>query len=182
MVYTSKQAEEAAVLQTANAICAAIRTAPKTSGRDFVESCIVTGNDLEQLACRMEELADSSGAAFLRRDAGNVRVSGAVVLAAVKNVYRGINGLCQYCGHADCAACSEVGGECIYGPLDLGIALGSAVSLAADARVDNRIMFSAGRAAMDLHFLPEGYGCCIAIALSVSGKSPYFDRKPPEGK
>ncbi len=177
MVYTSKQAEEAAVLQTANAICAAIRTAPKTKGQDFLETCIVTGDDLERLAVRLEGLGAEFGVGFVLRDAACVRNSAAVVLAGVQNVRRGLNSLCQYCGHDDCAACSAAGGECIYGPMDLGIALGSAVSLAADARVDNRIMFSAGRAAMDLHFLPEGYGCCIAIALSVSGKSPYFDRK-----
>ena len=61
---------------------------------------------------------------------------------------------------------------------DLGIAVGSAVSIAADCRVDNRVMFSAGMAAKNLKILPEDVKICYGIPVSVSGKNPYFDRKP----
>lgn len=177
MLYTSKDAEQAAVLQVANEMCAAIRTAPKTKGQDFLDCCIVTGQEQEDLAKKMEELSDQYGAAFLKRDAGNVRASGAVVVVGVKNVRRGLDALCGYCGFENCAACADAGAECVYGPMDLGIAVGSAVAVASNAHVDNRVMFSAGRAAMELGFLGSDYGCMVAIPLSVSGKSPYFDRK-----
>ena len=177
MLYTSKEAEQAAVLQVANEMCAAIRTAPKTKGKDYLDCCILTGDEQDRLAQKMEELGKAYDAAFLLRDAGNIRVSGAVVLVGVKNVRRGLEKLCGYCGFPDCATCAQAGGECVYGPLDLGIALGSAVALASAAHVDNRVMFSAGRAAMELGFLGSDYGCMVAVPLSVSGKAPYFDRK-----
>ena len=177
MLYTSKEAEQAAVLQVANAMCAAIRTAPKAKGQDYLDCCIVTGKEQAELARKMDELSKAYDAAFLMRDAGNIRTRNAVVLVGVKNVRRGLGSLCGYCGFDDCAACTEAGAECVYGPMDLGIAVGSAVAVAANAHVDNRIMFSAGRAAMELGFLGSDYGCMVAIPLSVSGKSPYFDRK-----
>ena len=177
MLYSSKEAEQAAILQIANEMCAAIRTAPKTKGRDYLDCCILTGKEQEALAQKMEELSKQYDAGFLMRDAGNIRASSAVVLVGVKNVRRGMNDLCRYCGFTDCTACAEAGGECAYGPIDLGIAVGSAVSVAAAAHIDNRVMFSAGRAAMELGFLGSDYGCMLAIPLSVSGKSPYFDRK-----
>jgi len=177
MIMNAKQAELNAVLSAAKAMCAAARTAPKTQGKDYLETCIVTGEEMECLAQRMEELGAATGAAFLTRDAGCVRRSQAVVLLGVKNEYHGLNGLCRYCNQADCAGCAAVNGICVYAPVDLGIAVGSAVSVAEDLRIDCRVMFSAGRSAMDLHYLPEGYGMVLGIPLSVSGKSPYFDRK-----
>ena len=177
MLYTSKQAEQASILDVAQQMCAAIRTAPKTQGKDFLDCCIITGDEIAELARKMEELGQASGKPFLIRDAGNLRSSSAVILVGAKNVRHGLDLLCQYCGFADCGACSDAGGECVYGPIDLGIAVGSAVSLAADHRIDNRVMFSAGRASMELGYLGPDYGCVLGIPLSVSGKSPYFDRK-----
>jgi uncharacterized ferredoxin-like protein len=58
----------------------------------------------------------------------------------------------------------------------MGIAVGSAVSLAGDMRVDSRVMFSVGKMAMDMNLMP-GCSMVLAIPLSVSGKSPFFDRK-----
>ncbi len=177
MVYASREAEHEAVLTVARQICAAIRTAPKTRGLDYLESCILTGEDLERLADKMDELSNARDLPSFRRDAANLRVSQALVLVGVKNVRRGLGAFCGYCGMDGCDACAQAGAECAFGPMDLGIALGSAVALASDAHIDNRLMYSAGRAAMELGILPPEYGCCVAIPLSVSGKSPYFDRK-----
>jgi len=43
--------------------------------------------------------------------------------------------------------------------------------------VDNRIMYSAGKAAAELQLLGEGVQCIFAIPVSVSRKSIFFDRK-----
>ena len=177
MLYTSKEAEQAAILTVAQEMCAAIRTAPKTQGKDYLDCCIVTGGELAELARKMEELGRDFGQAFLIRDAGNLRSSTAAVLIGVKNVYHGLNQLCRYCGFESCSACSAAAGECVYGPIDLGIAVGSAVALAADHRIDNRVMFSVGRAAKDRGYLAPEYGCVLGIPLCAAGKSPYFDRK-----
>ena len=69
-------------------------------------------------------------------------------------------------------------GLCGWDALDVGIALGSAAAAAADARVDNRVMFSVGRAARSLGLLGASVTLVLGIPLSVSGKSPFFDRKP----
>ena len=59
--------------------------------------------------------------------------------------------------------------------VDLGIALGSAVKLASDLSVDNRMMYTIGSAAKAQKLLDSDV--IIGIPLSVSGKNPYFDRK-----
>lgn len=177
MLQTSEQAEQAALLAVAQQMCAAIRTAPKTQAKDYLASCVVTGEELFRLAEQMDALNREFDKPFLSRDAENVRRSGAVVLIGVKNAVHGIDRLCGYCGHGSCRGCTESGGICAFAPIDLGIAVGSAVALASDNRIDSRVMFSVGRASMALGYLPEGFGMILGIPLSVSGKSPYFDRK-----
>ncbi len=66
------------------------------------------------------------------------------------------------------------GPVCAFQTLDLGIALCSAVKLAADLNIDNRMMYTVGVAAKDLKLLDADI--IVGIPLSVSGKSPYFDR------
>ena len=54
------------------------------------------------------------------------------------------------------------------------IALSSAVTVAADEHIDNRIMFSIGRAAMDMEYIPDV--AWQGIPLNVSGKNIFFGR------
>ncbi len=58
--------------------------------------------------------------------------------------------------------------------IDLGIALGSAVKTASIHNVDNRIMYRAEVVARKLGMI-EGE-VVVGIPLSVTGKSPFFDR------
>jgi uncharacterized ferredoxin-like protein len=67
---------------------------------------------------------------------------------------------------------------CAFNTGDLGIAIGSAVSVAMDARVDNRIMFSIGKAVKDMKLLGEEVKIIYGIPLSIAGKNLFFDRKP----
>lgn len=53
MIYASPEMEHSAALNAAAAICAAMRTAPKTKGVDVIRTCVVTGKDKERLAVRM---------------------------------------------------------------------------------------------------------------------------------
>ncbi len=174
---TGKQAEKEAVLATAKAMCQAARTAPKTKGLDYIVTGILTGEEKEQFCKEMNLMAEKLGLEFFNRDAQNVSASEVVVLIGHKNVVRGLNEACQYCGFENCKVCLEQGGRCAYISMDLGIAVGSAVSVAADARVDNRVMFSVGRTALEMNILGKDVCQVLGIPLSVSGKSPYFDRK-----
>ncbi|MDR1590109.1 MAG: DUF2148 domain-containing protein [Oscillospiraceae bacterium] len=181
MYIDSKTAEGQAVLEAARAMCAAARTAPKACGTDELDTAILTGEDKDALATKMREIGTALGdkGGFFIRDAGNVDESAAVVLIGAKYETRKLGKLCGLCGFDGCTECKRAGATCVFTPMDLGIALGSAVAVAADRRLDNRMMFTAGKAADALGMLGElgERRMIIGIPLSASGKSPYFDRK-----
>ena len=177
MFINSKKAEESAIVNLAYSICAAARTAPKACGVDHLETAVLTGEDKDRVADEMRKIGESVGedGKFFCRDADNVDKSGAVVLISAKYEPRGLGGKCKLCGFESCGACEKAGAACVFTAMDLGIALGSAVSLVADNRVDNRIMFTIGQAAAKLGLLGE-YKMIMGIPLSVSGKSVFYDR------
>ena len=110
---------------------------------------------------------------FLNRDAENILNCGAVVLFGMKISPLGLN--CGACGFATCGE-KPKNVPCFFNANDLGIAIGSAASLAADLRVDSRVMFSVGQAVLALNMMPE-CSMVLALPLAVKGKSIFFDRK-----
>ena len=176
MYIDSKTAEENAVLNAAYAVCAAARTAPKACGVDFMKTAVLTGADKDNVAAEMRRLSDESKSPILARDADNVDKSTAVVLVGISDDRRGLGKICGLCHFDDCKACQAGNGCCVFSGIDLGIALGSAVALVTDLRIDNRIMVTIGKAAASLKLLGDTT-LIMGIPMSVSGKSPYFDRK-----
>lgn len=177
MILSSKQAEHDSILATAQAMAVAARTAPKTRGLDYLQTLILTDYELTLLADTMKRIGTEKHVAFFLRDAENVRQSSAILLLGIGKHTRALNEICGYCGSANCVECRESGNTCVYDPIDLGIAVGSAVSVAAAAHVDNRVMFSAGAAAKQLGLFDASVTSVLGIPLSASGKSIYFDRK-----
>jgi uncharacterized ferredoxin-like protein len=53
-----------------------------------------------------------------------------------------------------------------------------AAAVANQFHIDNRIMYSIGRASLDLKLLGENVHQALGVPLSVTGKNPFFDRKP----
>ena len=162
--------------EIANQMLTAARTAPKGRGRDTLLLGKLSGSDLSLLADKMDEIADRTGLKFFNRDANNIRNSQTVIVMATR-----IDPLqmpsCGYCGHGTCTGKLEFPDvPCAFNTIDLGIAMGVAVSVAADHRVDNRVMYSAGQAVKELNLLNEPCGPALCIPLSISPKSPYFDR------
>ena len=180
MIITSKTAEKNAVLAAANAVCAAARTAPKACGFDFIDSAIVTDNEMLEIAQEMRKIGESLGekGQFFVRDAQNVEESQALVLIGATYDVRNLGAICTLCGFENCQKCIDAGAACVYAGIDLGIALGSACAMLADFRIDNRMMFTAGKAATNLGYLGE-HKMIIGVPLSVSCKSPFFDRDRP---
>ena len=180
MIVNSATAEKNAVLAAANAVCAAARTAPKACGFDFIDSAIVTGDEMLEIAQEMRRIGDTLGerGLFFLRDAKNVEGSEALVLIGASYDVRNLGEICSLCGFENCQKCTEAGAACVYAGIDLGIALGSACAMLADLRIDNRMMFTAGKAATRLGYLGE-HKMIIGVPLSVSSKSPYFDRDRP---
>jgi uncharacterized ferredoxin-like protein len=184
----SSEAEKEAVLTAAKLIMAAITTAPKGRGVSEVTSALLLDEEKERLARSMEEQNSRKVApvGFFKRDAQNVRKAAAVLLIGVKGTSpkkpeTPFN--CGACGYPSCAAmmkASKKKGEDFVGPLcafqvmDLGIALGVAAKMAGSLNIDNRMMYSAGAAAMNLGILNADL--IIALPLSVSEKNIFFDR------
>ena len=183
----SEQAEKDAVNMVATLMAVSARTAPKARGVDATDSLILDGDDLEELAAAMERKAKGKPpdtSSIFTRDADNVRNSSAVLLIGVKGYPKKIeNPLdCGACGYPTCQQLANVkkrtkdftGPVCIFQAMDLGIALGSAVKLAGSLNVDNRMMYTIGAGAKELRLLDSDV--IVGIPLSVSCKSPYFDR------
>lgn len=175
MITKSKEIEERAIERVADSMCVAARTAPKGKGLDNLVTMTVKGGVKNQLVDEMRRIARTSGVQFFDRDATCVEKASLVVLMGQEVVPMGVPN-CGYCGFANCAENTKANGLCSISIGDLGIALGSAVSVAAHQHVDNRIMFSIGRAALNLDLFDEKISIAYGIPLSVSGKSPFHDR------
>ena len=162
------------IIQVANEMMTAARTAPKGKGLDIIEVAMATGDTIIQLSEEMKIYSQKAGLKFFIRDAENILNAEAIVLIGTKTQNQNLN--CGYCGFDTCAEKNEFPAiPCALNTVDVGIAVGSACSVAADHRVDSRVMFSVGRVAQELNLMP-GCSSIYGIPISCSSKSPFFDR------
>ncbi len=185
--YNSNQAEKEAAKITAMLMAASARTAPKTRGLDSIKTLVLDEEDVQKLAAGMEHAAEKASpftANILKGNANNIRVSTCVLLIGVTGEPKRIDSPldCGACGFDSCQSLAKAarrtnsftGPTCAFQSMDLGIALGSAVKTAGELNIDNRMMYSIGVAAKEMKLLDADL--IIGIPLSVTGKSPYFDR------
>jgi uncharacterized ferredoxin-like protein len=177
-------AETDAVKTVAGLMALAARTAPKACGIDSIEIAVISGKEQEKLGDELIRIAAETGVDFFRINGKQVMASDVIVLVGVKGgTSVGLN--CGGCGHATCSAMAKAwdaskskkadykGPNCVFKISDLGIAVGSAVKTASIHNVDNRVMYTAGVAAIKLGMLP---GCSVVygIPLKASGMDLYF--------
>ncbi|MGA3267635.1 MAG: DUF2148 domain-containing protein [Verrucomicrobiota bacterium] len=173
---TSDELEKSAALQVAALMAAAARTAPKTRGIDSIKTAAIDDEPTKQrVIARMRELAAKEDRPSFARDAANIEHSPALVVIGVESNTVGLN--CGFCGQSSCEELEEANGVCAFNSIDLGIATASAAEVAGRFHVDNRIMFSIGRACLDLKIFGPKVKQALGIPLSVTGKNPFFDRK-----
>lgn len=172
MITNEKESRATHLMVVAHAMMTAARTAPKAKGSDMLEIVTVTGEDIKRLSEKMVELSPILEKKFFLRDADNILSAEAVVLIGTRRMNQGLN--CGYCGYKTCSDKPSVV-PCAFTMNDLGIAIGSAVSVAADSRVDSRVMYSVGVAAMEMGLFDECHAV-MGIPISSTGKSPFFDR------
>lgn len=174
-ILSEQEIRNKSVLDVASKMASAARTAPKAKGIDNLEIVICQGETIELIAAKMKEMVEEGKAPdFFVRDADNILNSQALFLAGTR--YKPLGVLqCGLCGYY---SCKEKSNEhpCVFNTGDLGIAIGSAASVAMDNRVDNRIMYSVGKAALELKLLSDDIKIIYGIPLSISGKNPFFDR------
>lgn len=169
--------EKSAALQVAALMAAAARTAPKTRGIDNIKTVAIDDEvTRKKLVARMREIGVKEDRPTVTRDATNIENSPAMVVIGVESNTAGLN--CGFCGKPSCEALEEAGGICAFNSIDLGIATASAAEIAGRFHVDNRVMFSIGRACLDLGLFGPKVKQALGIPLSVTGKNPFFDRKP----
>jgi len=154
VIIRSEDAEREAVLHVARLMVAAARTAPKAGGRDNIKTLILTGEEKDRLAEEMQKMGGSS------LSPKNVKDADAIVLIGV-----------------DFGSPIEEWRNFRAKLIDLGIAIGSAVKIASDLNVDNRIMYRAGRAAINTGIMKADE--VQGIPISIKGKNIFFDRHDP---
>ncbi|MCD6201807.1 MAG: ferredoxin [Bacteroidales bacterium] len=175
-IYTEQEIISRNLRDVADKMITAARTAPKARGRNNLVFLLVEGDDLEKLAQKMEELGEKTNAYFFGRDANDIRRSEVLILFGTRIKTLDLP-YCGWCGFADCAEKNHHSDNpCAFNNIDLGIAIGSAVSVAMDHRVDNRIMYTVGQAARDLGLFDPEVRIILGVPLSATSKNIYFNR------
>lgn len=172
----SDKLEREAISSAVSLMAAAARTAPKTRGIDNIKVISIDDEATgKRLIETMKDISKREKRPSFERDANSILSSGvSLVVGAISNP-AGLN--CGYCGYKTCEELRKTGGVCAYNSIDLGIAVTSAVSIASRLYIDNRIMYSIGKAAIELKLFGDDVRQALGIPLSVTGKSPFFDRK-----
>jgi uncharacterized ferredoxin-like protein len=179
--------ERTAVETVADLMVLAARTAPKAKGIDTILVRVLTTKETRSVSNHLHKLGEKRTLGFFLRDAKNIAACDACILIGAKgDTPVGVN--CGACGFSTCEHLKKEckkhkkrstefsGPNCAIRMTDLGIALGSAVKTAQLHNVDNRIMYSAGVAGLDLGLLGEDCTVAYAIPLSATGKNIFFDR------
>jgi uncharacterized ferredoxin-like protein len=183
-ILDGKEQELQGVLETARLMVVAARTAPKSGGVDDIFTAVVVGEEIGLLADDMEKMGAERNVKQWTEQAPGVRNSDAIVLIGARGTKRYVTN-CGACGYASCTEFEKAekkrgqdfeGPTCLFKALDLGVAVCSAAKVASILNVDNRIYYRIGAAAKRLHYMPEA-SVIMGLALSATGKNPYFDRK-----
>jgi uncharacterized ferredoxin-like protein len=173
MVYNERYVRNEHVIECAKQMMTAARTAPKAKGVDIIEVMMLTGEDIMALSESLHKIGEEMGRGGLMRDADNIQSAEAVVLIGTREEAMCLN--CGYCGFPTCGERTP-GVPCAMNTIDVGIAVGSACATAADLRLDTRVMYSVGYAALKMGLM-SGCNYIIGIPVSASSKNPFFDRK-----
>lgn len=172
----SDELEKEAALRVAEFMAAAARTAPKTRSIDNIEIFVIDDEATrKKLIEKMREISARENRPSWERDANSIGQSPAIIVIGVKSNPSGLN--CGFCGYPTCDELKKTKGVCAYNSIDLGIAISSAASIASQFHVDNRVMYSIGKASLELRLFGEALKQALGIPLSVTGKNPFFDRK-----
>ena len=172
----SDELERDGAIEAAKHMAVSARTAAKTCGIDNIEIIAIDDEPVRKKLCeKMRELSKKNNRPSMERDANSIESSPVILVIGVKSNPPGLN--CGFCGYPSCAELQKTSGMCAYNSIDLGIAVDSAAGIANFFHADNRIMYSIGRACLDLKLFSQTVKQALGIPLSVTGKNPFFDRK-----
>lgn len=164
----------AALEQAGIAMMGRAKTAPKARGVDNLIYRIAEKDEIAALAEEIEQLGIEKDVPFFIRDSRNIEDLAYILLIGTKDLTRGVP-QCGFCGYENCGHKLKNKGRCAYDLIDLGLAVGSALSLGQELGVDSRVMFTIGKAAIRLGYL-EDSAVALGIPLSMTEKNQFFDR------
>ncbi|MBF0312774.1 MAG: ferredoxin [Oligoflexia bacterium] len=167
-----------ALKEVARKMLIAARTAPKARGVDNTVLVMIEDRaTILEISEKMRHMGETYQMPAFTRDAENISETPILLLMGTR--LRSVDlKKCGLCGHANCHEKNQYPHiPCAFNSGDLGIAIGSAVSVAMDHRVDNRIMYTVGQAVLELGLLGSDIKIVYAIPLNAGPKNPFFDRK-----
>jgi uncharacterized ferredoxin-like protein len=176
-IFHEQEIREEAIFEVARKMMTAARTAPKAKGVDNIVIALLKEDGIEEVSKKLKEMARRDTLPdFFVRDAVNILSAQAMVVFGTKIMPMGLTP-CGMCGFSNCTEKNEHPNHpCVFNTGDLGIAMGSAASVAMDHRIDNRIMYTVGQALLEMGVFGEEVRIIYGIPLSVSGKNPFMDR------
>jgi uncharacterized ferredoxin-like protein len=179
-----------AVKTAARLILASGTTAPRVGGVGECTIHILDDEcDIEDLCQEIDRMsAVKKSWDFFRRDAAMLRDADAVlVTTSLRCVADPADINCNMCGKLVCEYLKDEerlppdpdvafrGPLCIFRATNASYALDGMISQARNLGIDYGVFWSAGAAAMRMNLLPKDTGFAMAVAISITEKSPFRD-------
>lgn len=166
-----------ALMEIGRKMATAARTAPKGKGVDNTVIYLADKKDIAKISAYLKKMVEEKRAPrYYGRDAENILSASAMLILGTRIKSLGLSP-CGNCGFADCAEKNQHPAvPCAFNTGDLGIAIGSAASVAMDNRVDNRIMYTVGIAIREMGLLGDDVPIIYTIPIASASKNPFFDR------
>ena len=145
--------------------------------------------DIEDLCQEIEKMAVIKKSwNFFKRDAEMLRDADAVLVAtSLRSLVDPADINCNMCGKIVCEYLKEeeklpddpdvafTGPLCVFRANNIAYAVDGMVNQARNLGIDYGVYWSAGAAAMRMKILPKDTGFALAVAISVTEKSPFRD-------
>lgn len=179
-----------AVKLAARLLLASGTTAPRVGGVGECTIQIIDDEcDIEDLCQQIEAMAgENKGWKSFLREAAILRDADAIlVITSLRSLTDPADINCNMCGKLTCEYLKETerlpreagiaftGPLCIFRANNVAYALDGVISLARQLGIDYGVYWSAGAAAMRMRIVPRNTGFALAVAISVTEKSPFRD-------
>ena len=186
--YETDRMEAARV--AARLLLASGTTTPRVGGVGECTIHIVDDEcDIEDICQKMEAMAGVKKSwRFFRRDAAMVRDADAVLIStSLRSLTDTADINCNMCGKLVCEYLKDeeklpadpdvafTGPLCTFRAANIAYAVDGMVSQARNLGIDYGVYWSVGAAAMRMGILPRATGFALAVAISITEKSPFRD-------
>ena len=145
--------------------------------------------DIEDLCQKMEQMAEIKKSwEFFKRDAAMLRDADAVLITtSLRSLTDPADINCNMCGKLVCEYLKEEeklppdpdvafqGPLCVFRANNIAYAVDGMIFQARNLGIDYGVYWSVGAAAMRMKILPRATGFALAVAISITEKSPFRD-------